>query len=64
MNDALYMILLLQPEMEVVSLDVPFESERDAEIAFNSLSVDPEPKRSGLIKDFALQGKVLHVDFK
>jgi hypothetical protein len=50
--------------MEVVSLDVPFESERDAEIAFNSLSVDPEPKRSGLIKDFALQGKVLHVDFK
>ncbi len=50
--------------MEVVTLEVPFESERDAEIAFNSLSVDPEPKRSGLIKDFVLQGKVLRVDFK
>ena len=51
-------------EMDLVSLDVPFESERDAEIAFNSLSVDPEPKRSGLVKEFSLQGNVLHVDFK
>jgi hypothetical protein len=50
--------------MDVVVLDVPFSNDRDAEIAYNSLSVDPEPKRSGLLKEFALKGNVLHVEFK
>ena len=50
--------------MDVVVLDIPFSNDRDAEIAYNSLSVDPEPKRSGLLKEFVLKGNVLHVEFK
>lgn len=31
-------------------LRIPFEVERDAEVAYNSLRVDPEPPRSGVTK--------------
>ena len=33
-----------------VSIKVPFPSEREAEIVYNTLRVDPEPKRSQLVR--------------
>lgn len=42
---------------------VPFPSEREAEIAYNSLRVDPEPKRSMCSKKMTLDASVLQVDF-
>ena len=47
-----------------LSLDIPFDKERTAEIAYNSLRVDAEPKRSGSKKDLTLNGNILHVNFK
>jgi EKC/KEOPS complex subunit PCC1/LAGE3 len=47
-----------------LTLKVPFENEKTAEIAWNSLRVDPEPKRSGLVKELSVQGNVLQVHFK
>ena len=46
-----------------VTVDVPFPTEKDATIAYNTLSVDPEPKRSGLVKKMTLDGAVLRVRF-
>ena len=46
-----------------MSLEVPFDTERTAEIAYNSLRVDPEPKRSGSGKELTLNGKILLVQF-
>ncbi|KAM7302796.1 putative L antigen [Ixodes scapularis] len=40
---------------------VPFPSEREAEIAYNSLRVDPEPKRSMCSKKMTLDACVLQV---
>ena len=44
-------------------LEIPFDTERTAEIAYNSLHVDPEPKRSGSRKELTLNGKILCVQF-
>lgn len=44
-------------------LKVPFPSDREAEIAYNSLRVDPDPKRSACSKKYSLNGKVLQVEF-
>lgn len=54
---------MFRPMMEL-TLEVPFETEKSAEIAYNSLRVDPEPKRSGLVKTLELQGPKLVVHFK
>lgn len=47
-----------------MSLEIPFDTERTAEIAYHSLRVDPEPKRSGSGKELTLNGKLLLVQFK
>ena len=48
-----------------VTVDVPFPTEREAKIALNTLSVDPEPKRSQLVKKMTIRdGAVLEVTFK
>ncbi len=46
-----------------LNLEVPFNSEKHAEIAWNSLRVDPEPKRSGMTKELSVDGNVLKVRF-
>lgn len=45
------------------NLEIPFPTARQAEIAYNSLRVDPEPKRSGLKKTFVLEEEKLKVNF-
>ena len=45
------------------SIEIPFDTDRTAEIAYHSLRVDPEPKRSGSKKELILDGKILRVNF-
>ena len=40
-------------------ISVPFCTETEAQIACNSLSVDPEPKRGGVKKELVVEGSVL-----
>lgn len=40
-------------------ITVPFCTETEAQIACNSLSVDPEPKRGGFKKELMVEGSVL-----
>ena len=42
-------------------ISVPYTTESEAQIACNSLSVDPEPKRGGAKKTLTVKGNVLHV---
>lgn len=42
-------------------LQVPFEDIFDAELALKSLTVDPEPPRSGVTKAFRIEGNSLCV---
>ena len=46
-----------------LTLRVPFEDEKTARIVWNSLRVDPEPKRSGMTKTLRVEGSDLIVDF-
>ncbi len=50
--------------MDVVDLSVPFETSRDAEIAFEALRVDAEPKRGGVEKQLSVDGNVVKVHFR
>ncbi|XP_078342369.1 EKC/KEOPS complex subunit Lage3-like [Oculina patagonica] len=43
-----------------LDISVPFTTESEAQIACNSLSVDPEPKRGGAKKRLTVKGNVLH----
>lgn len=45
------------------SLDIGFKNNLEALIACNSLSVDSEPPRSSVIKNFSVNGNRLKVDF-
>lgn len=47
----------------VVSLKIPFPSCREAEIAFEVLRIDNEPKRSFIEKSLKLQDNQLLVEF-
>ncbi|XP_055063688.1 L antigen family member 3-like [Paramisgurnus dabryanus] len=42
-------------------LKVPFPSEREAAIALQSLSPDPEPRKGGITKDLDVAGQTLSV---
>ena len=42
-------------------LTVPFESGFQAEVAYNTLVVDPEPRRSEVKKKLRVERNVLHV---
>ena len=46
------------------TLKIPFQNQDQATIAWNSLRVDPEPKRSGVEKTLKVEGHDLIVDFK
>ncbi|XP_063611065.1 uncharacterized protein LOC134784820 isoform X1 [Penaeus indicus] len=48
----------------VAKFEVPFNSSREAEIARNSLQVDPEPKRGGSKKSFAVKDNILCVEIR
>ncbi|KAG7175758.1 uncharacterized protein LOC121855253 [Homarus americanus] len=48
----------------VATLEVPFNTSREAEVVRNSLQVDPEPKRSGSSKTFTLKENVLCVEIR
>ena len=50
--------ILTNPHSE---LSVPFQSQFEAEIAHNTLVVDPEPPRSEVVKSFRVDGAILHV---
>lgn len=47
-----------------VELKVPFASEREAVIAYNSLSVDTEPRRSGTERQMFQTGNLLIVKWE
>ena len=46
------------------TLKIPFQTQDQATVAWNSLRVDPEPKRSGVEKTLKVEGQDLIVDFK
>jgi len=50
-------------ERHSVNIDIPFPTSRLAEIAYEVLRVDTEPKRSGVTKGLALKENILHVKF-
>ena len=47
--------------MSIRELSVPFESCRHAEVVCNTMSVDPEPKRSEVTKALRVEGTTLKV---
>ncbi|CAI8007200.1 EKC/KEOPS complex subunit LAGE3 [Geodia barretti] len=51
-------------EKHSCELRVPFEHEGEAEVAYNTLKVDPEPPRSGVTKSFLLEKNMLIVTFE
>lgn len=47
----------------IVKLRIPFETSRQAQIACNSISVDPVLKKDEISVDFTTDGAVLHCEF-
>lgn len=45
------------------SMTVPFRTARHAEIAYDSLRVDPEPRRGGTKRRMEVEGALLRVRF-
>lgn len=52
-----------EEKLHIVNVNIPFPSLRVAEIAFEVLRVDTEPKRSGVTKSLSLNGTVLNAKF-
>jgi len=52
---------MLIPWQHNRDLQVPFGTDREAEIAHGTLSVDAEPKRGGTKKTLSISGSTLHV---
>ena len=46
-----------------LNLSVPFQTDREAEIAFHALRVDAEPARSKVTKKLSVNGNCLQVAF-
>uniref|UniRef100_A0A914VQ35 L antigen family member 3 n=1 Tax=Plectus sambesii TaxID=2011161 RepID=A0A914VQ35_9BILA len=57
-------IIDIQPETSFssISLRVPFETANHAEIVYNALRIDKEPKRSKASRKFAVEGSTLIVE--
>ncbi|KAK4879573.1 hypothetical protein RN001_007719 [Aquatica leii] len=55
--------MLNEEKLHVVNLHVPFSSPRLAQVAFDVLRVDTEPKRSGVTKELYLNNNVVEVKF-
>ncbi|CAB4021490.1 Hypothetical predicted protein [Paramuricea clavata] len=47
-----------------LDLSIPFTDKEKAEIAMNSLKVDPEPRRTKVTKTFKVQENILVVSFE
>ncbi|CAL1533868.1 unnamed protein product [Lymnaea stagnalis] len=45
------------------NLEIPFPTDREAEIAHGSLSVDKEPKRGGVKKTMTVHNNIMHIHF-
>lgn len=45
------------------NIEVPFPTVREAEIAYNTLSVDEEPKRSAVHRELSTSENILKVNF-
>ncbi|KAK7071147.1 Transcription factor Pcc1 [Halocaridina rubra] len=48
----------------LATLEIPFNSNREAGVACNSLRVDPEPKRSGSSKKLTVKDNILCVEVR
>lgn len=48
----------------IARLEIPFNSSREAEVACNSLKVDPEPKRGGSTKHYSIKDNILCVEVR
>lgn len=46
-----------------INIELPFDSQRIAEVAYDVLRVDREPKRSGVSKILYLNDNILHAEF-
>lgn len=46
-----------------IDIEIPFQNSRIAEIAYDVLRVDKEPKRSGVTKDLSVKENILAVKF-
>jgi EKC/KEOPS complex subunit PCC1/LAGE3 len=46
-----------------MNLEVPFDTSRHAQVAYDALRVDKEPKRSGMVKTLELKDNILSVKF-
>lgn len=46
-------------EVIKVNVEIPFPSKRAAEIAYDVLRVDPEPKRNGVRKNLEINENIL-----
>jgi len=47
-----------------MTIRIPFEDQKSAEIVWNSLRVDPEPPRSNMKKEMRVENTDLVVDFQ
>ncbi|XP_011495401.1 PREDICTED: EKC/KEOPS complex subunit LAGE3 [Ceratosolen solmsi marchali] len=47
----------------IVDLCIPFPSEREADVAYQTLRVDAEPSRSGVTKTLTLKSNTLKATF-
>jgi tRNA threonylcarbamoyladenosine modification (KEOPS) complex Pcc1 subunit len=54
-------VILVKNQARIV---VPFSTETEANIAFNTLRVDKEPIRGGVEKNFSVEGSNLVVNFE
>lgn len=48
-------------EVIKVSVNIPFPNNRAAEIVYDVLRIDPEPKRGGVSKKFQVNENILKV---
>ncbi|XP_058800866.1 uncharacterized protein LOC131669762 [Phymastichus coffea] len=46
-----------------VNLNIPFPTEREADVAYQVLRVDSEPSRSGVTKTLTLESNIIKVTF-
>lgn len=49
------------PQFFISDLSIPFPSEREADVAYQTLRVDAEPSRSGVTKTLTLESNTLKV---
>ncbi|KAF8771811.1 EKC/KEOPS complex subunit LAGE3-like [Argiope bruennichi] len=56
-------ISILREEITTVQLAIPFYSESDAKIAYNSLRIDKEPPRGNVVKELSVKSETLLVKF-